>query len=93
MTKGVSQGQEFFVLHYFSHQNGPKSKFHTFHHKTLARDYFVEIKASLMIFSHFNASSNFLSHRFCIDWRKLILKGFDYVSYTAKPLQNQFFPL
>ena len=29
ITKGVSQGQEFFESHYFSCQNGPKSEFHT----------------------------------------------------------------
>ena len=52
MTKGVSQEQEFFELHYFSRQNGPKSEFHTYHHKTSARNYFLENKASLMMF-HF----------------------------------------
>ena len=93
ITKGVSQEQEFFELHYFSHQNGPKSELHTYRHKTLAREYFLENKASLMIFSHFKARLNFLSDPFCLNWRKLILKVFNYVSYVAKNLQNQFSPI
>ena len=93
MTKDVSQGQEFFESHYFSCQNGPKSEFHTYCYKTSARDYFLENKASLMIFSHFKARLNFLSDRFCLNWRKLILKVFDYVSYVAKNLQNNFSPI
>ena len=93
MTKDVSQGQEFFESHYFSCQNGPKSEFHTYCYKTSARNYFLENKASLMIFSHFKARLNFLSDRFCLNWRKLILKVFDYVSYVAKNLQNQFSPI
>ena len=74
ISKGISQEQEFFESHYFSHQNGPKSEFHTNCHKTLAREYFWENKASLMIFSHFQARLNFLSDPFCFNWRKLILK-------------------
>ena len=35
ISKGVSQGQESFELHYFSHQNGPKSEFHKYRHKTM----------------------------------------------------------
>ena len=93
MTKGVSQEQEFFELHYFSRQNGPKSEFHTYHHKTSARNYFLENNASLMIFSHFKARLNFLSDPFCLNRRKLILKVFNYVSYVAKNLQNQFSPI
>ena len=93
MTKDVSQGQEFFELHYFSHQNGPKSELHTYCHKTLAREYFLENKASLMIFSHFKARLNFLSDPFCLNWRKLILKVFNYVSCIVKSLQNQFSPI
>ena len=93
MTKGVSQEQEFLKSHYFSHQNGPKSEFHTYCHKTLAREYFWENKASLMIFSHFKARLKFLSDPFCLNWRKLILKVFNYVSYMDKNLQNQFCPI
>ena len=87
IAKVVSQEQEFFESHYFSHQNGPKSEFHTYHHKTSAREYFWENKASLMIFSHFKARLNFLSDPFCLNWRKLILKVFDYVNYVANNLQ------
>ena len=66
ITKGVSQGQEFFESHYFSCQNGPKSEFHTYCYKTSAHDYFLENKASLMIFSHFKAKLNYLNDRFCL---------------------------
>ena len=93
MTKGVSQEQEFFELHYFSRQNGPKSEFHTYHHKTSARNYFLENNASLMIFSHFKARLNFLSDPFCLNWRKLILKVFSYITYIVKNLQNHFSPI
>ena len=93
IAKVVSQEQEFFESHYFSHQNGPKSEFHTYHHKTSAHEYFWENKASSMIFSHFKAILNFLSDCFCLNWRKLILKVFNYVSYVAKNLQNQFSPI
>ena len=51
MTKDVSQGQEFFELHYFSCQNGPKYEFYNYRYKTSDRDYFLENKASLMVFS------------------------------------------
>ena len=93
ITEGASQEQEFFESDYFSRQNGFNSEFHTYCHKTLARDYFLENKASLMIFSHFNARLNFLSDSFCLNQRKLILKVFDYVSYIAKNLQNRFSPI
>ena len=79
MNKDVTQGQEFFESHYFSYQNWPKSEFNTYRYKTSARDYFLENKASLMIFSHFKARLNFLSDPFCLNWRKLILKVFDFV--------------
>ena len=90
ITKGISQGKEFFESHCFSSQNGPKSEFHTYGYKTSARDYFLENKASLMIFSHFKARLNFLSDRFCLNWRKMILKVFSYITYIVKNLQNQF---
>ena len=93
ITKRISQEQEFFELHYFSRQNGPKSEFHTDCHKTSARKYFWETKASLIIFSHFKARLNFLSDPFCLNWRKLILKVFNYVSYIFKNIQNQFSPI
>ena len=93
ISKGISQEQEFFESHYYSHQNGPQPEFHTYHHKTSARVYFLENKASLMIFSHFKARLNFLSDRFCLDWKKLILKVFDYVSHVAiKSLEKPCFP-
>ena len=82
ISKGISQEQEFFESHYYSHQNGPQPEFHTYRHKTSAREYFLENKASLMIFSHFKARLNFLSDPFCLNWRKLILKVFNYVSYV-----------
>ena len=81
ITKDVSQEQDFFESHYFSCQNGPQPEFHTNHHKTSARDYFLENKASLMIFSHFNAILNFLNDNFCLNWRKLILKVFIFIAY------------
>ena len=90
ITKGVSQGKEFFELHNFSHQNVQKSEFHTYCHKTLACDYFLENKAFLMIFRYFNARLNFLSVHFCLNWRKFILKVFNYVSYVVKNLQYQY---
>ena len=90
MTKGVSQEQEFFESHYFSHQNGPKSEFHTYCNKTSAHEYFWEIKASLVIFSHFKARINFLSDCFCLNWRKLILKVFSYITYIVKNLEFNF---
>ena len=93
MTKGVSQGQEFFELHYSSHRNGHISEFHTYRHKTSAPNNFLENNASLMIFSHFEARVNFLSDPFCLNWRKLILKIFHCVIYVAKILRNQFFPI
>ena len=93
MNKDVSQGQKLFELHHFSCQNGPKSEFHFYPYKTLACNYFLENKVSLMILSHFKAILNFLSDHFCLNWRKLILKVFDYVSYVAKNLQNQFSPI
>ena len=93
MTKGVSQEQEFFESYYFSHQNGPKSEFLTYCHKTSAHEYFWENKASFMIFSHFKAILNFLSDCFCLNWRKLILKVFIYLTYIVKNLQNQFSPI
>ena len=76
ITKGVSQEQEFFELHYFSHQNGPKSELHTYRHKTLAREYFLENKASLMIFSHFKARLNFLSDPFLFKLEKIDFEYF-----------------
>ena len=64
MTKDVSQGQEFFELHYFSCQNGPKYEFYNYRYKTSDRDYFLENKASLVIFSHFKDRFTFLSDPF-----------------------------
>ena len=93
ISKGISQEQEFFESHYYSHQNGPQPEFHTYRHKTLAREYFLENKASLMIFSHFKARLNFLSDPFCLNWRKLILNIFNYITYIVKNLQNQFSPI
>ena len=93
ITKGVSHEQEFCESHYFSHQNGLNSEFYACCHKTSAREYFWENKASLMIFSHFKASFNFLSDPFCLNWKKLIFKVFNYVSYIVKNLQNQFSPI
>ena len=46
ISKGISQEQEFFESHYYSHQNGPQPEFHTYRHKTSAREYFLENKAS-----------------------------------------------
>ena len=37
-----------------------------------------------MIFSHFKATLNFLGNHFCLTWRKLIWKVFDYGSYIVK---------
>ena len=93
MTKGVSQVQEFFELLNFLCQNGPKSEFHIYCYKTSARNYFLENNASLMIFSHFKARLNFLSDRFCLNWKKMILKVFSYITYIVKNLQNQFSPI
>ena len=90
MTMDVSHKQEFFESDIFSRQNGLKSEFHTHRHKSSAREYFWENKASLMIFSHFKARLNFLSDRFCLNWRKLILNIFNYITYIVKNLQNQF---
>ena len=93
ISKGISQEQEFFESHYYSHQNGPQPEFHTYCHKTLARKYFWENKASLIIFSHFKDRLNFLSDHFCLNWRKLILNIFNYITYIVKNLQNQFSPI
>ena len=93
ISKGISQEQEFFESHYYSHQNGPQPEFHTYRHKTSAREYFLENKASLMIFSHFKARLNFLSDPFCLNWRKMILKVFSYITYIIKNHQNQFSPI
>ena len=93
ISKGISQEQEFFESHCYSHQNGPQPEFHTYHHKTSAREYFRENKASLMIFSHFKARLNFLSDCLCLDWRKLILRVFSYITYLVENLQNQCPPM
>ena len=90
ISKGISQEQVFFESHYYSHQNGPQPEFHTYRHKTSAREYFLENKASLMIFSHFKARLKFLSDPFCLNWKKLILKVFNYMSYIVKTFKINF---
>ena len=48
MTKGLSHKQEFFESKIFSRQNRPEREFQAHDHKCSARDFFLDIKVSLM---------------------------------------------